>query len=154
MIYSLPFVFYYPCPPLFDCGTFCIAVSFSWYRFYRATHLLKVSWKGICIFIDFEVFLFYYFMHVFNFKKWHVPRNLPSFFFFVAVVVIDLPFSLSTTWLPQYHVNILSTLLSLTNYKWDVSFQRGRCGIGSPQGHVGVEGLAATLEINIIACPL
>eukprot|EP00258_Populus_trichocarpa_P049722 XP_024465741.1 uncharacterized CDP-alcohol phosphatidyltransferase class-I family protein C22A12.08c isoform X4 [Populus trichocarpa] len=46
MIYSLPFVFYYPCPPLFDCGTFCIAVSFSWYRFYRATHLLKVSWKG------------------------------------------------------------------------------------------------------------
>jgi hypothetical protein len=122
MIYSLPFVFYYPCPPLFDCGTFCIAVSFSWYRFYRATHLLKVSWKGICIFIDFEVFLFYYFMHVFNFKKWHVPRNLPSFFFLLLLLSSTSHSPLSSTWLPQYHVNILSTLLSLTNYKWDVSF--------------------------------
>jgi hypothetical protein len=85
----------YPWPPLFDCGTVCIAVSFSWYRFYRVIHLLKVSWKGICIFIDFEVFfILLFYAHVFNFKKWHVPRNLPSFFFFfVAVVAVDLPFS-------------------------------------------------------------
>ena len=33
--------------PLFDCGTFCIAVSFSWYRFYRVIHHLKVCQKGI-----------------------------------------------------------------------------------------------------------
>ena len=89
----------YPWPPLFNCGTFCIAVSFSWYRFYRVIHLLKVLWKGICIFIDFEVFLFLFYAHVFNFKKWHVPRNLPSLIFLLLLSLTSHS-PLSSTWLP------------------------------------------------------